>query len=397
MNECNKRRRVISSQIKQVDQLPDAALVSIATFLPKISRLVFAAALTAPASSWEKCNYGIEPPEASKIICSVDTEDGCTGETLYIGYTDYYLESKFTDVNVGSILVCADALHRVKTLELSDYLSITGQGLEPLRGSIVLEQIILELESDFCPGEIIPILDSIIEQSRNSLKQLLLPVRWRQKPNPLLSQFLLRFNQMMNHRQLPCSVCTEVVHGSNQHPWINVTDELNRGRLEYGLQNYTCNDCKKLFCWDCEGAHTPYFCDHCQVKTCTDCRTMDECVGCNEKCCNMCNQFVECQDCLRSFCDCVSDYSCVARDCSCCGRLRCNDCAPIATCDTCDRSTCNQCVVHNDVQHCTGCRDAFCFNCLCEQFRQSENECSDCQSRIIPKLLEENDRLRGMS
>ena len=43
-DDGNMRRQVILSEVTKVDQLPHAALVSIATFIPKVLRLLFAAA-----------------------------------------------------------------------------------------------------------------------------------------------------------------------------------------------------------------------------------------------------------------------------------------------------------------------------------------------------------------
>lgn len=299
------------------------------------------------------------------------------------------------------MLVCANAVNNVKKLKLRYCFGITGRGLEPLRGSTVLEEIVLERvmcsdsnmkTSIISEAAVIPILDSIVEKSGNSLKQISLPKIWCRQPNPVLDQFLLRFNQMMNNRQLPCSVCAEAVRGTDQNPWIN-----NNGP-NYGLQNHTCRDCKKQFCMNCEGTNMPHFCGYCQKKVCTGCRTIRNCAGCNVGCCNFCNHFEECQDCHRPFCDCrtLDDYSCVAHTCDICDRTRCFQCVPIVSCETCDRSTCNQCNDNtgNDVRHCGECGIASCSSCLSKEFRERSNDCIECKSRIIPKLLEHIDLLK---
>ena len=112
----------------QIDNLPDAALVSIATYLSKTSRLLLSAALTAPASSWEKYDYKIEPPEASKIIASAKSSQGDESKDILSIHpiTDHFIEKRLTDADVGAILVCADAVNTVKSLGCA----ITSMSLE---------------------------------------------------------------------------------------------------------------------------------------------------------------------------------------------------------------------------------------------------------------------------
>ena len=47
-----------------------------------------------------------------------------------------------SDEDIGGILVCIDALHTVKVFKLTKGLfNIVGHGLEPLRGSRIIERI----------------------------------------------------------------------------------------------------------------------------------------------------------------------------------------------------------------------------------------------------------------
>ena len=60
---------------------------------------------------------------------------------LDFGDIEKSLASKLTDGYVNAILRCVGAVRNVKTLKLTGCVNITGSGLEPLRGSSVLEQL----------------------------------------------------------------------------------------------------------------------------------------------------------------------------------------------------------------------------------------------------------------
>ena len=55
------------------------------------------------------------------------------------------LASRLTDDDLDAILKCIDAKNDLKRLNLTHCFSIAGQGLEPLRGSVVLEKLDLGL------------------------------------------------------------------------------------------------------------------------------------------------------------------------------------------------------------------------------------------------------------
>ena len=62
-------------------------------------------------------------------------------DTLDFGEISSILASKLTDDDIASILVSIDAKNTLKVLKLIGCDNISGAGLEPLRGSSVLEQI----------------------------------------------------------------------------------------------------------------------------------------------------------------------------------------------------------------------------------------------------------------
>ncbi|KAL7537536.1 hypothetical protein ACHAXR_007895 [Thalassiosira sp. AJA248-18] len=78
------------------------------------------------------------------------------------------------------VLACIDAGNHLQTLKLAGCVNITGRGLEPLRGSLVLEQIDLSLVGEhesphiepkplISETEVLSILASIIDEDGNSL------------------------------------------------------------------------------------------------------------------------------------------------------------------------------------------------------------------------------------
>jgi len=94
-------------------------------------------------------------------------------------------------------------------------IGITGSGLQPLIGSIVLEWIDLSLVGDhenptitpeppISVDLVVPILHSIVEREDNSLSHIQLPKKWRIERSATLTQFLQRFDIQLNERQYPC-------------------------------------------------------------------------------------------------------------------------------------------------------------------------------------------------
>ena len=85
--------------------------------------------------------------------------------------------AKLTDDHVQDILICIDAINYLKVLKLINCINIQGHGLNPLRGSLVLECIeshIPHLIDDdnppqlrLSPNAIISVLESIVESPGN--------------------------------------------------------------------------------------------------------------------------------------------------------------------------------------------------------------------------------------
>ena len=57
------------------------------------------------------------------------------------GDIDRNLARKLNDGDIGGILACIHAINTLKVLRLTGCVIVSGRGLEPLVGSVVLEEI----------------------------------------------------------------------------------------------------------------------------------------------------------------------------------------------------------------------------------------------------------------
>ena len=125
--------------------LPDALLVNVGRYLSPPSRALFAASMTAPSSSWQCVNWQQEPSATSKVIVSsLKNDDGKI--SLDFEDVEKSLAKKLTDADIGAVLTCINAKDTLRILKLAGCINITGSGLEPLRGSTILELIDLSLD-----------------------------------------------------------------------------------------------------------------------------------------------------------------------------------------------------------------------------------------------------------
>ena len=194
--------------------------------------------------------------------------------------------------------------------------NIEGHGLNPLRGSVVLEQIDISLVGKHdCPKieppkisleAILPILQSIVSSDGCSLKYVLFPEKWWPKSgvaevetiDASLESFLQEHNIQLNKQELSCSKCYKSIsYVASEHDWTS-----------NGYQNSICYDCLQPFCCD-ECTFTEEnrerqlsFCRMCRKDYCPDCCVkVEDCQGCGEKVCGSCikenNGERLCEDC----------------------------------------------------------------------------------------------------
>jgi len=148
--------------------------VHAATFLATPSRALFATALM---------------DDAQDVVNQLSSAIAGDQTTVDFGDIEKELALNLSDGDINSALLCIDAVNKLKKLRITNCVNITGIGLEPLRGSAVIQQIdlsltcdgegpsTLDLESSISFGIVLPILDSIIE--RGVVQHITLPRIWR--------------------------------------------------------------------------------------------------------------------------------------------------------------------------------------------------------------------------
>ena len=136
MSNNNKRRRIAAANgaPQCLIDLPTGIFAHAAGFLAAPSRALFAVALDEDS--------GVTFDQRSSAIV------GNKWDILDFGEIEIKLASKLSDDDIEKVLLCIDAVNSVKKLKLANCVNITGAGLEPLRGSLVIEQIDLSLTGE---------------------------------------------------------------------------------------------------------------------------------------------------------------------------------------------------------------------------------------------------------
>ena len=326
--------------------LPIGALSHVSSYLPSISRALFAVALN---------------------FHDVDSSSAIVGEKQdFLDFGDIEKESaaKLTDDNVRSVLLSIDAVNNLKTLWLTNLLNITGVGLEPLRGSSIIEKIDLSLvgdneSPDLSPAppiscaEVLPILGSIIDIGEtSSLKLLIFPKKWRWREERNTESdfhaFLVRYNALLCGRVVTCLECNNDLTVHHSHSML----EIPIGVIAYGTQNMTCYDCMKHYCHDCEeyedGKEISFMSDLCGIcnrRYCLHCSRERCCDSCEEYFCVDCMDMKQCAQCDENTCrNCISTRKC------------CNHCCE-------GKIWCDCCVEDDALIRCENCEIDYCFDC----------------------------------
>ena len=272
--QASKRQRT-NDTITHISDLPIGIIVDVSTHLSKPSKAIMAIAFTAPSSSWQCDNLTNRPSPISKAIIS-----SSEWETFDFEDIEKSLANRLSDDDMSAVLQCINAQDVLKKLKLTGCTNITGRGLSPLRGSVVLEQIDLSLikktedidnyiygssviDHSMSKDVVLSILDSIISSIGCSLKYILLPCNWR--TDDQLQQFANRYNQHLNG--VNCSKCTKSIRSNQRIQWYNLIDKYHYN---------TCYSCLKHYCRDCSTSVTNHkgslnCCTSCRKEYCLDC------------------------------------------------------------------------------------------------------------------------------
>jgi len=371
-----QRRSSSAADCLLLSDLPNGILEHAATFLSAPSRALFAVALDENKSA-------ASPNERSSAIV------GNQWEVLDFGEVEKELAAKLTDDDIENVLLCIDAVNKVKRVKFTNCVNITGAGLVPLRDSLIIEQIDLSLVGDgespkldpeppISRDHVLTILHSIIEREGCALKYLQFPKAWREdrSTESNFHRFLQRYKEILESRGIHCLECNETTpdHAIN-----------TRGEKTYALQNHICYGCLEHYCYDCtdEDDHLYLrYCKLCDRDYCIRCIPILFCENCDAHC-TYCKSFVEC--CTPGCGKKDSCTDCVEK-CFKCDRNWCEDCRNIHECDCCHKLCCGECMEEEGANAVMEfCDDDHCYKPLCTDCRLLECQrgninCSSCIS-----------------
>ena len=372
-----KRRRLSAADDPHQDarcltDLSSGILAHASSFLGAPSRALFAIALDEITPNEER---------SSAIVGNQDILD--------FGEIEKDLAKRLTDRNIQDILICTDAVNNVKRLKLTNCVAITGAGLEPLRGSVIIEQIdlslvgehqspVLDPKPSISRDDVLPILDSIISQEGCQLKHMEFshlwreqePQLWREQGRPTsagasLYAFVDRYNQTMrdNGEEISCSECNAQLPCRFSDVWISE---------HHGWYMHTCYGCLKHYCYICNNngvrGQMLHHCDACEREYCKGCSEMTSCASCMDYICHDCFT-CECHKCNAKICS----RSCIFYS------DECDECVD------CERVVCPECYA-NDEQYCDRCNQSCCNDCRLQRYRRGQRDCTECMEKIAPLL-----------
>ena len=271
-----------------ITHLSDELLVAVSSYLPETSVALF-------ASIFSTTSDVTTPSTTSMAIVSSYISNWEVIDFLDI---DKELRMRLTDDDIGGLLFCIDAVHKVKRLKLTHCFQITGKGLHHISDSVVLEQIDLSLASQnesldedveiqISEEDTLHILLNLIGQAGSSLKHLQFPQKWRNEKNHLFCRFLRSYNRVLNARRIPCGcengICRddleldaeEMLFGIQKLTCWKCLETVCQQCQSENLDPLTCSGCKQTFCGWCEQGNTIFHCEgrrqDCQIKSCGSC------------------------------------------------------------------------------------------------------------------------------
>ncbi|KAL7452841.1 hypothetical protein ACHAWC_007342 [Mediolabrus comicus] len=272
--------------------LPIGVLSHVSCFLAAPSRALFAATLFDNEKNDEN---------RSKIA-------GNDWDTLGFGDIEAALAKKLSDDDINALLRCIDAVRKVKKLRLTNCMNISGTGLEPLRGSDVIERIDLRInawdrrsEPAISCDDTLPLLESIIEDEGCSLLHLQLPRKWRKalgRAGSDFYHFLLQYKAFLEDPRWinPCFECFEEIE---EDTIIVKWSESTTDHSHYGIQVNRCSKCfkSKHYCSECVDGDENEFkvCSECDEVYCSECSVVISCSYCGAAHCGSCIEPGGCQ------------------------------------------------------------------------------------------------------
>ena len=359
-----------------INDIPDV-LMHVAHYLSKPQQALFAIALythQTPLSDSNSSTSSEEwiPNTTSNAIISTTSRE--QWQELDFRDIEKSLASKLSDDHVRAILRCVDAPTNLKTLKLAGCVNITGSCLNVIRNASLenidlslvgmYESPIIDPEPHLSENIVIAILDSIM--GRGSLKLLQLPWKFRHEPTTEMMRFLRRYDQYLAAFRYKCFKCDILCRETGFGLWMYIHDDM-RGDADFGMQDYTCHQCLKYYCFgeECKDGNGNYqlrYCKRCDKNYCKNCVSQwKECGDCGNFC-NGCIKTVNMKECDGGILDCT--------------RLLCEECTKPRTCSYCDRTRCFNCAYHHKCSR-DECNKRVCTGCV--ESRGEGGWCGACQ------------------
>ena len=298
---------------------------------------------------------------------------------------DKSLRMRLTDGDLAGILVCIDAVNNLEEIKLPHCINVRGDGLAPLRGSLVLKKADLSIVSEEVESmtpklsfnSVLPILDSILAKNQNKMSRLHVPKVWRDTHSERLNNFYLE-NQLLPGADLP-----KYEHMSKSEKRAQYLLDCPNWNQSMGKCKMDCNECWTEFEYYSRRGDSLYItCEGDKLEVCPE-------PGCGKKYCSdhADYQIKKCTVCEKKKCrDCSDIY-----DCQPCDRDLCGDCVELV-CTRCyewERSNCIDCMasairrgIPDDeiwTKKCRQCGNAFCAECEPDMDHLGENVCQDCR------------------
>ena len=334
-------------------EVAEAAMACLGSFMTPPERVLFGVAMdpTGPSRAGEMV--------AGKNVTELD----------FAGI-DSQLAARLNDDHLKCILSNIDAKHKLKVLKLTHCTGISGIGLEPIRGSQVLQLIDVSLAKLHEPpkivpqallseGVVLPILDSILNQGeQSSLLHIQFYKSWKERSSPWFRDFTSRYKEFLNtaSRQL-CVICnTSSPKGSSCYLCLDYLcyectySAAHADQVTTQVPGSHCATCEKSFCRRCVGFRQCQS-DNCLSHSrdhCTEC--IMGCGTCNTVLCRPCNDLgSKCDECGNNFCgnfgtDCLGEY------CRGCNKSLCDNCATFDYC-SCGEIMCGVCIREDECNH----------------------------------------------
>ena len=165
----------------------------------------------------------------------------------------------------------------------------------------------------------------------------------------------------------------------------------------FGIQQFSCYECNKIFCEEHGDDVTPHVCEDCEKVACMECHQTAICDSCYKTTCWKCSRISFCHECERDiYDDCSHVFHCDV-----CDEMRCEECMPFLFCESkdCRKGNCMDCEDNDDdlcVTRCDACEVSFCSEHLLFEIstRGEESCCMSCIERALSLIVAKNLELR---